>query len=101
MSTIVEQLTQGRIETKFGKITDEDLRSITVYLATLIRHPGLSVTDSKAARNIMFNDVMCQLRSDAPEVHDRLTAMIMENSVFNETRFWDRPADLVNSFAPL
>lgn len=109
MSTIVEQLMQGQIETRFGEITETDVDQLIIRLATLSRHPSTYWSGDSQRRaddpnltaySKRYYAAMEAIKVFNNSVQEWIMRKVGENGYSRRSAFWIPAADLFNFFDP-
>jgi len=84
---VVERLKEGKVtDEDVALLTDDDVRQLVIYYASLIRNPAFS----KETKSKIFHAWTSLPRP----LWDRFFKVVAES----EEKFWVRPADLNNRF---
>lgn len=80
---VVEQIElPPRASVDHTELTDDDLRDLVIYYATIIRRPG----------SVQISPVRDAWRAWPKELRDRFDAMVRDEAL-KGNYFWSRPAD--------
>jgi hypothetical protein len=90
---VVERLKEGEFsDADVSLLTDDDIRQLAIYYATLIRNPALR--EDRTLSNETIQKVVRAWTNMPQPLWDRFFKVVAES----EEKFWVRPADLNNRF---
>lgn len=90
---VVERLKEGKLtDEDVALLTDDDVRQLVIYYATLIRNPALR-SDPTVSKETAQKVVRAWQNMPRP-LWDRFSQMVLKSG----ENFWIRPADVNNRF---